>query len=602
LTTIGEIGMMKKVRLSRRRGGDMPYAGRKKPDAITLGVFVPCDPRIDEESRLRAFNIGQMTAGLLARRLRLPDGSAPNVYFCSHLVDSEKTADSMARELKEAGAAGLFIVPDTWFFPGKTALALTAHFAPSTPIACVGGNNAPKPGVVGIDALVGAYAQTGRLCPMVVGNMPETGINPEFDKKTQAEIVDLAYAMLAKAALQGKRFLAVDTDSMQMETALNHVHAARRFFGLESTRESMKIFADMLRKKGGYDRGELEALRDWVVNVKFKGRVFTNGDEIKKSGRGLLTGARVKAPALAVADRAKLDEGLALYLIVRNYMREVNAIGGGWTNQLAWGSDRRGLPLATADIAESLFNSTEDHAGKKPVVPFATENDIQGLLTMIAYCYLSGGNPTLFMDFRKVYEPWEIEANARTLGISLEKLRNEPWMLRGFIDGNNSGSASLDYGDKWFLFKAVEYYFPGLGFSVSYLSPKGISGMAGRIAYSDLGGMFTMVQDEAQSVELPAKIAEKVCHASDYTWPHTFLTFDHVPASLAKTGMPANHFHMVTGLPRRRWQHFSDYTLILNYRWENAPEYTEGLDRPLPMLFRTNGGETAAKMMLAGRR
>jgi len=580
----------------------MPYAGKKKAGAPALGVFVPCDPRIDEESRTRAFNIGRMTAGLLAGRLRLPDGGAPNIYYCLHLVDSERTADAAARELKEAGAEGIFIVPDTWFFPGKSALALTAHFPPSTPIACVGGNNAPKPGVVGIDALVGAYAQTGRLCPMVIGNMPETGMDPEFDKKTQEEVVDLAYAMLTKVALQGRRYLSVDTDSMQMETALNHVHAARRFFGLESTRESMKLFADMLHKKGGYKPAELKALRDWVLNVKFKGRIFTNTDDIKKYRRAIHTGAAVKAPALTAADQAKLDEGLALYLIIRDYMKDVNAVGGGWTSQLAWGSDRRGIPLTTADIAESLFNSTQDHTGKKTVVPFATENDIQALLTMIAYCYLSGGKPTLFMDFRKVYEPWEIERNARALGINLGKFRNEPWVLRGFIDGDNSGSGSLDYGDKWFLFKAVEYYFPGLGFSVSYLSPKGIKGVAGRIAYSDLGGMFTMVQDEAQSVELPAKLAEKVCHASDYTWPHTFLTFDHVPASQAKMGMPANHFHMVTDLPRRRWQHFSDYANILNYRWENAKEFVEGLDRPLPMLYRTNGGETAAKMMLAGRR
>ncbi|MCK7483892.1 MAG: hypothetical protein M0C28_48070 [Candidatus Moduliflexus flocculans] len=53
----------------------MPYTGKKRPGAPTLGVFVPCDPRIDEESRTRAFNIGQMTAALLAKRLRLPDGT-----------------------------------------------------------------------------------------------------------------------------------------------------------------------------------------------------------------------------------------------------------------------------------------------------------------------------------------------------------------------------------------------------------------------------------------------------------------------------------------------------------------------------------------------
>ena len=563
----------------------------------TLGVFVPCDPRIDENSRKRAFNIGKMTAELLAKRLKMPDGNPPNVFYCSHLVDSESTADSGAGEFKDAGADALIVVPDTWFFPGKSALALTAHFPPTIPLACVGGNNAPKPGVVGIYALVGAYAQTGRLCPMVIGNMPETGMNPEFDEKTQDEITDLGFAMITSAALKGKRYLSVDTDSMQMETALNHVHAARRFFGLESTRESMKIFADMLQKKGGYDPKELDELRNWVLEVKFKDRIFPNTEELMESKASVYT-QKIKPPSLAEGDKKKLDEGLALYLIIRNFMKDINAIGGGWTSQLAWGSDRRGIPLSTADIAESLFNSTEDHTGKKTVIPFATENDIQGLLTMIAYCYLSEGRPPLFMDFRKVYEPWEIEKNAKELKLDLASYENENWMKRGFIDGNNSGSASLDYADDAYLFKAIEYYFPGLGFSVGFVSPKGISGIAGRVGYSGLTGMFTMVQDEAQSVEIPPSLRERCCHASNYSWPHTFLTFEHIPSSLAKVGIPANHFHMITHMPRRRWQHFSDYNLILNYHWENTPEYTEGIDRPLPMLWRMNGGEVKAKMLM----
>jgi L-fucose/D-arabinose isomerase len=579
----------------------MPFVKKKRPAVPTLGVFVPCDPRIDQDSRTRAYNIGTITANLLAARLTLPDGAPPNVFFCSFLVDNERTADEAAREMKDAGVEALLIVPDTWFFPGKTAMALTAHFPASTPLACVGGNNAPKPGVVGIDALVGAYAQTGRLCPMVIGTMPETGMNPQFDDKTKDEIIDLASAMLAVVALHGRRYLSVDTDSMQMETALNHVHAARKYFGLESVRESMKLFADMVHRKGGYDGRELKILRDWVLNVKFKDRVFTNTEDLVRFKKAVYAGRRTNAPALTETDLKKLEEGLALYLILRNYMRETNAVGGGWTNQLAWGSDRRGIPMSTADIAESLFNSSEDHTGRKPVIPFATENDIQGLLTMIAYCYLSGGQPTLFMDFRKVYEPWEIKDNARRLKVNLTPFKNAAWMERGFIDGNNSGSASLDYADKCYLFKAVEYYFPGMGFSVGFVSPKGIKGLAGRVAYSDLCGMFTMVQDEAESVELPEAMMERVCHASDYSWPHTFLTFQHIPASLAKVGIPANHFHMVKNLSRRRWQHFSDYNLILNYTWENTAEYIEGLDRPTPMLWRINGGEIQAKMLLAGR-
>jgi len=580
----------------------MPFVNDKRtPGAPTLGVFVPCDPRIDEESRRRAFHIGRMTARLLADGLRLPDEQTPNVFYASSLVDGERTADAAAREMLDAGVRGIFIVPDTWFYPGRTAMALTAHFPPSTPLACVGGNNAAKPGVVGIDALVGAYAQTGRLCPMVIGSMPESGLDPRFDDCTREEIIDLGYSVLTAAALRGRRFLSVDTDSMQMETALNPVHAARRFFGLESTRESMKLFADMVRKKGGYDREELKALRRWAVEVKFKNRIFADTEEIKASRLPVYSG-RVRPPELAASDMEKLDEGLALYLILRDAMREINAAAGGWTNQLAWSSDRRGLPLSTADIAESLFNSSEDHTGRKAVIPFATENDVPGLLTMLLYCHLSGGRPTLFMDFRKVYEPWEIRDLAASLGVDLSAYGNEPWLERGFIDGNNSGSASLDFAEKCFLFKAVDEYFPGLGFSVGFLSPPGIRGLAGRLAFSDLSGMFTMVQEEAESVALPDALAESVCHASDYTWPHTFLTYDRLPAGRVKVGMPANHFHMTTGLPRRRWQHFSDYTLVLNHAWEDVPACEEGSDRPQPMLWRLNGGETAAKMLLAGRR
>ncbi len=579
----------------------MPFIQDKNPLVPTLGIFVPCDPRIDPLARERAFNIGRMAARLVADGVRLPDGSPPNVFFCSKLVDDEASADLGAAEMKDACVGALLAVPDTWFFPGRSAMALTAHFPPSMPLACIGGNNAPKPGVVGIDALVGAYAQTGRLCSVVIGNMPETGQDPDFDEGTVKEIEDLCYAMTAAAALRGRRYLSMDTDSMQMETALNHVHAARRFFGLESTRESMKLFADMLRKKGGYDGEELAALRDWVVDKKFKDRIYPNYEEVTGKKLPLYTGEKAAPPPLSDEDRAKLDEGLALYLILRDHMKSINAVGGGWTSQLAWGSCHDGIPMSTADIAESLFNSTEDHNGPKQAVPFATENDIQGLLTMIAYSFLSGGRPTLFMDYRKVYEPWEIEKNAAELDLDLAPFREKSWMKRGFIDGNNSGSASLDYGTEHFLFRADKDYFPGLGFSVGFLSPKGITGMAGRLAYSDLSGMFTMIQDEAESVELPAPLAERVAHASNYTWPHTFLTFDHIPASLSKMGVPANHIHMVTGMPRRRWQHFSDICNILPWRWENTPEYTEGLDRPLPMLWRLNGGETICKMMMAGK-
>ena len=106
-----------------------------------------------------------------------------------------------------------------------------------------------------------------------------------------------------------------------------------------------------------------------------------------------------------------------MYLIVRDIMAELNAVGGGFMSQLEWGSDNRGIPLPVADVMESLFNSTFDHKGRKAPLPYATEADVQGLLTMLFMTYLSGGNPPLFMDFRKVWEAWEIKELAEKIGV-----------------------------------------------------------------------------------------------------------------------------------------------------------------------------------------
>jgi L-fucose isomerase len=567
------------------------------PAAPVIGLFAPCDPRIDDDARVRAQNIAAMT-GKILKSIKLPLGEKPGIYVAEKPVQSEADADAVAYDFKKQGVNVIAIVPDTWFYPGRSAMALTAHFPTNTPICCIAGNNAPKPGVVGVDAVVGAYAQTGRLCHCVIGTMPEVGQTPEFDAKSKSEILDLVWAMTAAAYLRGKRVMCADVDSMQMETAYNHVHAARRTFGLESTRESMKLFADMLNADKGYDKDEFKTLKDWVINKQWKGKIYGNVENIcdKKSAIYTQT-AKNPAKALDAAQIASLDQELKMYLVIRDYMKSCNAIGGGWTSQLAWGSDRRGTPMACADIAESLFNSTFDHTGKKAAIPFATENDFQALLTMTVYSALTGGEPVLFADFRKVYEPWEIQRKADELGIKLDP--QTAYMLRGCIDMDNSGSGSLDWATDSFLFEVFKHYFPGGGFSVGYISPAGIQCQAGRLAYSDITGTYTMIQAEAESVALPGPIAEAFCHASSYSWPHTFLSFKDVPASLAKYGCPANHIHMVQNLPRRRWQFFSDYTNVLNFKYETVPAFTEGVDRPEAMLYRIAGGENAVKLKLA---
>jgi len=573
--------MARKVKAVR-----LPGIRQATPKVPVIGVFATGDPRIDQASRTRARNIVEMSADTISGAVVLPDQRPVPVVYSDILVDGEAQADLVAQQFRRAGVDILVCVPDTWAFPQPSGISLLQQFPPNTPFNITCGNSAPKPGVVYAQALCGALSQYGRMAALNVGSWPDTGMNPRMTEQTARNLIDWCYAAVTVVGLRGRRVVLFGHDSMGMETALAHILATRRRFGLEITRLDMKLLADMLNK-GAYDRKELGKLRQWL------GRYV--GDRLDLS-----------------QDNAeeKLHQSLAMYLIMRDILKELNAVGGGFMNQLEWGSDLRGSPLPICDIAESLLNSTFDHNGSKATVPFATEADMQGLLTMLFMTWLSGGNPPLFMDFRKAWEPWDIQQLARNLKVKFTK--RDIWAQRGFVDGDNSGSASLNWagrpGDSVRqIMKNVRmpgaelYYFPGGGNSITFVSPGGIEGIAGRMAYSELSGMFSLIWDEAFTVDLPPKLAEAVANSSNITWPHTWVVPKYATMSEYKQYAPANHFHMVWNLPVARLQHWMDLTGVLSVTpWSARPKFIEGVDRPQPLVHLVNGGDYAYNSKIAG--
>jgi L-fucose isomerase len=571
--------------VSARRLADTQAAVPKTP---TIGVFATSDPRVDEQSRQRCVNIVEMAANILAERVKLPDGSPVPVVYSPILVDGEKQADMVARQFEAAGVNILVCVPDTWAFPQLGLISLLTQFPSDTPINLTCGNSGPKPGVVFVHAASGAISQYGKLVHINVGTWPDTGQNPVMTEPTADALVDWAYAAVTRVGLKGRRVVIFGHDSMGMETALAHVIPTRNIFGIEITRLDMKLLADMLAKKA-YDQEELKSLRAWLDGLLAE-RIELRDD----------------------ADSERLNQSLAMYLIVRDIMADLNAVGGGFMSQLEWGSDRRGIPLPVADVMESLFNSTFDHTGRKPPLPYATEADVQGLLTMLFFTWLTGGNPPLFMDFRKVWEPWEINAKAEEIGLG----NVEPdalWRQKGLVDGDNSGSAAFDWAalpgasieeimSGVSLPLADEFYFPGLGNSVTFISPGGIEGIAGRLAYSAVNNIFSLIWDEATTVSLPDALAQAVCNTSTPTWPHTFVVPRYASMVEYKQLAPANHFHMTWGLKPARLEFWMDLANVLSATpWAARPTYIEGVDRPVPLLYVINGGETATKLKLASR-
>ncbi len=556
------------------------------PNVPTIGVFATGDPRIDEESRTRAANIIGMTADLLADRVKLPDGSPVPVVYAPTLVDGEKQADQVARQFQAEGVDVLVCVPDTWAFPQLSLISLLAQFPDDTPVNLTCGNSGPKPGVVFAHAGSGALSQYGKLVHLNVGTWPDTGMDPQMTPATAEALVDWCYAAVTRVGIKGRRVVVFGHDSMGMETALSHIIPTRRTFGLEIARLDMKLLADMLNK-GAYDAEELKALRAWCKRMVGP-RLEIGGEE----------------------DSRKFDQGLAMYLIVRDLLADLNAVGGGFMNQLEWGSDRRGIPLPILDVMESLLNSTFDHNGRKAAVPFATEADTQGLLTMLHFAWLTGGNPPLFMDFRKVWEPWELEQKISDLGLT-DVEADALWRRKGLVDGDNSGSAAFDWAAlpgasveeimaNVYFPPAELYYFPGGGNSVTFVSPAGIEGIAGRMAYSADTNLFSLIWDEAVTVRPPDALVDALINLTNVTWPHTFVTPKYASMVEYKQYAPANHFHMIWGLKPARLEYWMDLANVLSVApWQARPGFIEGTDRPLPLLYLLNGGEAAAKLARA---
>ena len=557
------------------------------PDVVTFGICATADPRIDQASRDRTVNIIKRIADTISGRIVMPNGEAANIVYSTELIYGEKEADIVAKQFKEAGVGAIICTPDTWAFPQLTLISLLSHFPKGTPVNITCGNSAPKPGVVFAHAVNGALAQSGILSHLNIGSWADFGEDPIPTDKTTDDLVDWCYGALTTVGLKGKRVVVFGHDSMGMETALSHIMPTRNTFGLEITRLDMKLLADMLNK-GAYDKNELKELINWT-----KGHL----------------GSRLAIPS---PDKEPIvEKSLAMYLIMRDLLKDVNAVGGSFMNQLEWGSDNRGIPLPICDLAESLFNSTFDHNGPKAPIPFATEADNQALLTMLFKTWLSGGNPPLFMDFRKVWSAEEAISIAKDLGI--DSIKDDIWATKGFIDGDNSGSASLNWAAKpgasieeimknvslpW----AEEYYFPGGGNSVSFISPGGINGIASRLAYSSLTGMFSLIWDEAYTIDLPDQLAQKVANSSNITWPHTWVTPKYGTMNEYKQYSPANHFHMTWNLSPARLQYWMDMTNVLSVTpWQARPSYIEGVDRPQPLIHLINGGEERTKILLANK-
>jgi L-fucose isomerase len=168
----------------------LPEIEKASPHTPVIGVFAPCDPRIDKASRDRARNIVKMVAETISGAVVMPDKASVPVVYSPMLVDCEPQADVVAEQFRRAHVDIIVCAPDTWAFPQLTGISVVQQFPPNTPVNITCGNSGPKPGVVYAHALNGAMSQYGRLTTLNVGVWPDTGQNPQMNEATAQSLID----------------------------------------------------------------------------------------------------------------------------------------------------------------------------------------------------------------------------------------------------------------------------------------------------------------------------------------------------------------------------------------------------------------------------
>jgi L-fucose isomerase len=115
-----------------------------------------------------------------------------------------------------------------------------------------------------------------------------------------------------------------------------------------------------------------------------------------------------------------------------------------------------------------------------------------------------------------------------------------------------------------------------------------------------MSGMFSMIWDEACTVDLPDALASAVANSSNVTWPHSWIVPKYASMAEYKQYAPANHFHMTWNLKPAILQYWMDMTNVISATpWQARPQFNEGVDRPLPLIYLLNGGENITKRLRA---
>lgn len=474
--------------------------------------------------------LAHKVAEFYVTNLRYPDGSPVECVIADVCIGGVKEASMCAEKFEKEGVGLTVSVTPCWCYGSETI-----DMNGLVPKAIWGFNATERPGAVYLAAALAAHNQKGIPAFGIYGKDVQDMDNLEIPSDVEEKLLRFGKAGLAVALMRGESYLAIGSVSMGIAGSIVNPDFLQKYLGMrteyvDSTEILRRIQCNI------FDKVEFDKALLWTEKYckcnegeDFNSIHLRKSQECKNADWSFVVKMTMIMRDLMKGNSALKDMG---------YEEEAlghNAIVGGFQGQRQWTDF-----LPNGDFSEALLNSSFDWNGKRPPIPFATENDHLNGISML-FGYLLTNRAQIFSDVRTYWSPEAIE---RVSGWKPDGI-----LQNGAIHLINSGSTALDGTGQqsdfdenpvikpfWEIsdseivkmlnattwYPASLEYFRGGGYSSQFLTRGGMPVTMCRVnIVKGLGPVLQIA--EGWTVAFPKHVYEVINQRTDKTWPSTFF-------------------------------------------------------------------------------
>lgn len=407
------------------------------------------------------------------------------VYSGNEIVWAPDIARIESKRLESAGVDLTIFNYAIWCFPNLSAIA--TNFAPS-PYLLFCNLHPSEPGMVGMLAAAGTMDQLDKTYHRIWGNISE----PE----TLNKVMSFIKAVAAVKRLKGQTYGSFGGRPLGMYTTVAGLDQWQQLFGIDIEHFEQE---DIVRFSKEVDDEKVNKALMWLE--KFVGQIKYDGH--------VLTPEKLKLQIRSYyALRQMIEEKHIDFLGIKAH--------GDLTDH-----------FVTMDIAEAFLNDPYDWDGPHEPIVAATENDMDGALTMQLFKHLSG-EPVLFADVRH-YDK-----------------ENDVWLF------SNSGTHATFFAGrsknpeenlKNVTFYPEVSYYPAGGASVHHFAAPGKVTLARLVRKN---GKYWMAIVPGEIVDFPKEKSVQLGSTTTPEWPCAFTRLN-LTADEFLANYPCNHIHGIYG-------------------------------------------------------